>query len=84
MDPNSNFKLGTSEVSYDYWTIKNMEEMRAWVMRKIPHLIYNEQFLDIIAELEMERLIELRLNRNKIAEQTRAKLEQAKDNLYGA
>jgi hypothetical protein len=84
MDAMSNFKLGATQISYDYWTIKNMEEMRAWVMSKIPHLIYNEQFLDTIAELEMQRLINLRLNRSKIADETRAKLEEAKDILHSA
>jgi hypothetical protein len=84
MDTLSNFKIGTTEVSYDYWTIKNLQEMRGWIMKTIPHLIYNEQFLDTIAELEMQRLINLRLNRSKIAEQTRAKLEEAKDILHSA
>jgi hypothetical protein len=68
MDAMSNFKLGTTQISYDYWTIKNLQEMRGWIMKTIPHLIYNEQFLDTIAELEMQRLINLRLNRSKIAD----------------
>jgi hypothetical protein len=74
-NPLANFKVGTSEVPVSYWDIKNHAEMRAWVMAKIPQMIYNEAFLEIITELEMTRLLELKMNR--------AKIEQ-KDQLYSA
>jgi hypothetical protein len=83
-NPLANFKIGTTEVPLSYWEIKNHAEMRAWVMAKIPHLIYNEQFLEIITEMEMTRFLELKMNRTKIAEQSKAKIEEIKDELYSA
>lgn len=83
-NPLANFKIGTTEVPLSYWEIKNHEEMRAWVMAKIPHLIYNEAFLEIITELEMTRFLELKMNRAKLTEQTKAKIEEIKDELYSS
>lgn len=83
-NPLANFKIGTTEVPISYWEIKNHAEMRAWVMAKIPHLIYNEEFLETITSLEMERFLALKLNRAKIIEESKAKIEEIKDELYSA
>jgi hypothetical protein len=65
MDPNplSNFKVGNSDTPISYWEIRNHQEMRQWVMKTIPHLIYNEAFLEIVTELEMQRFLELKLKK---------------------
>ena len=67
MDPNplSNFKVGNSETPISYWGIRNHQEMRQWIMRTIPHMIYNEAFLEIITELEMSRFLELKLKKEQ-------------------
>jgi len=83
-NPLANFKVGTSEVPVSYWDIKNHAEMRAWVMAKIPQMIYNEAFLEIITELEMTRLLELKMNRAKISVANDDKIEQIKDQLHSA
>ena len=84
MDALSNFKVGTTDVPVSYWTIKNHAEMREWIRYKIPHMIYNDAFLEIITELEMDRLLELRMKQAKINSESKAKIEEIKETLYSA
>jgi hypothetical protein len=84
MDPLANFKVSNTDVPLSYWTIKNHAEMREWIRHKIPHMIYNDAFLEIITELEMDRLLELRMKQAKINSESKAKIEEIKDMLHSA
>lgn len=46
-----------------WWNIKNHEEMRQYIQETIPHLVYNEQFLELLTDIEMRSLIQERMKR---------------------
>lgn len=46
-----------------WWNIKNHEEMRQYIQETIPNLVYNEQFLELLTDIEMRSLIQERLKR---------------------
>ena len=44
-----------------WWNIKNHDEMREYVRETIPEMIYNDEFLEMLVEIQMKTLIEERL-----------------------
>lgn len=46
-----------------WWNIKNHEEMRQYIQETIPHLVYNDQFLELLTDIEMRSLIQERIKR---------------------
>jgi hypothetical protein len=64
-NPLSNFKIGGTQIPVSYFNIKNHNEMSKWIQHTIPQMIYSEEFLEILTDIEMSNLIRLRLEREK-------------------
>jgi hypothetical protein len=48
------------------WTlIKNHQEMRNYIMKTIPQLIYNDEFLELLTDIEMKNLIDYKISKAK-------------------
>jgi hypothetical protein len=48
-----------------WWKIKNHDEMRDYIRDTVPEMIYNDTFLEVLTQIEMERLVEERMRLQK-------------------
>jgi hypothetical protein len=48
-----------------YYNIKNHEEMRNYIRETIPELIYSEKMLEDLVKIELNNLIEYKINLKK-------------------
>jgi hypothetical protein len=70
----SSYKVN-GNVPYSLWKVKNHEDMREYIIEEHPELCINDAFIDALATLELQNLIEYKM---------RCAKEKAKDTQHSA
>ena len=68
-------------VPFKLWCVKNHEEMKQYIMEEHPELCFNEIFIECLAEIELNNLIEHKIN---VEKWKREQKEKAKDLVHSA
>lgn len=62
----NNFEIQKG-LSLKLWSIKNHDEMRQYIIETCPQLCFNNEFIDKLATLQMEQLVQKKLELMRLA-----------------